>query len=120
MILPTATDSNILFEKKQAEQNNIKKYGPANKEILDITNSNNPDNNNMEIAKDKISLPSPTNIEPPKIKTSQKQNSSDISIHSPTKSSYERKIDSLGNNNTNRLNIKNKIKFIKYHSLTNT
>ena len=49
------------------------------------------------------------NIKPPKIKTSQKQNSSDISIHSPTKSSYERKIDSLGSNNTNRINIKNKV-----------
>ena len=108
-ILPTATDSNILFENKQAEQNNIKKYGPANKEILDKTNSNNPDSNNIEIAKNKISLPSPTNIEPPKIKTSQKQNSSDISIHSLTKQSYKRKIDLLGNNNINRLNIKNKV-----------
>ena len=108
-ILPPATDTNPFFEYNQAEQNNIKKHGPVNKETLDKTNSNNIDNNKIEIAKNKTFIPSPTNLKSPKTKTSQKQNSSDISIHAPTKSSYERKIYSLGNNNTNILNMKNKV-----------
>ena len=111
-ILPPATDTNPLFEINQAERNIIKKHGPANKEILEKTNSNNIDNNKIEIAKNITLIPSPTNLEPPKTKTRQKQNSSDISIHAYKKSSYERKIDSLGSNNTNILNMKNKINSI--------
>ena len=51
--LPSATDTNPLFEYNQAKRNNIKKHRPANKEILDKTNSNNTENNKIEIAKNK-------------------------------------------------------------------
>ena len=73
---------------------------------MEKTNSNNIDNNKIEIAKNKTFIPSPMNLKSPKTKTSQKQNSSDISIHASQKASYERKIYSLGNNNTNILNMK--------------
>ena len=41
--------------------------------MLDKTNSNYTDNNNIEIAKNKTLIPSPTNLESPKTKTSQKK-----------------------------------------------
>ena len=49
------TDTNPLFKYNQAERNYIKKHEPSNKEILDKTNSNNIDNNKIEIAKNKNS-----------------------------------------------------------------
>ena len=70
-----------------------------------------------ELAKNTTLIPSPTNLELPKTKTSQKHSSSDTSIHASKKSSYERKIVLLGNNNTNILNMKNKV-LNKYHSPT--
>ena len=60
LTLPSATDTNPLFEYNQAKRNNIKKHRPANKEILDKTNSNNIDSNKIEIAKNKTFIVSPT------------------------------------------------------------
>ena len=87
------------------------------KKKLYKSNPNNTDINKIWIAKNTTLIPSPTNLEPPKIKTSQKHSSSDTSIHASKESSYERKIDSLRNNNTNILNMKNKV-LNKYHSPT--
>ena len=108
MILPLPTETNFIFETNKAERNILKKHRPAQKELLDKTNPNNTADNEITTAQNTTVILLDTNLAPTKIK-SQKQNSSNTSIQAYKNSSYERKIDSLGKNNMNKLIMKNKV-----------
>ena len=105
-ILPQPTDSNQTFGNNQTKRNISKKQRTEQKELLDKTLS--PSNKNKIPTQPSILIQSPKKIARTIIKRSQKQINSST-IQNFKKSSYDRNIDSLGNNTTTNIISKNNV-----------
>ena len=106
-LLPQPTDTNQTFGNNQTKRNISKKpIRTEQKELLDKTLSQS--NKNKIPTQPAILLPSSTKIARTIIKRSQKQINSST-IQNFKKSSYDRNLDSLGNNTTNNIITKNNV-----------
>ena len=102
-ILSSPMEIKTIFENNKAERIISKKHRPVQKELLNKTSLYSK--NNKITTQPTILIPPATNHATTIIKKSQKQISS-TTIQNFKKSSYERNLDSLGNNTTNKITMK--------------